>query len=56
MKALVFLMTLVFWGSFHQDQSVDPLLTEEMVAGLPLVKQPKAPCKTQFPLYLDKDK
>ncbi len=43
-------------GSFSQSQSVDPLLTEDMVAELPLAKQLKAPCKTQFPLYSDKDK
>ena len=29
---------------------------EDMIAELPLVKRPEAPCKTQFPLYSDKDK
>ena len=56
MKVLAFLLILLLMDSFSQSQSVDPLLTEDMIAELPLVKRPEAPCKTQFPLYSDKDK
>ena len=56
MKVLSFILILIFMGFVNQSQSVDPLLTEDMIAGLPLVKQPEVPCKTKFPLYPDKDK
>jgi TonB family protein len=56
MKVLAFLLMLLCMSFFSQSQSVDPLLTEDMVAGLPLVKQPRLPCKTKYPLYSDNNK
>jgi hypothetical protein len=55
MRVLSFLLIPIFIGFVGRSQSVDPLLTADTLAGLPLVKQPKVPCKTQFPLYSDKD-
>ena len=56
MRVLALLTILLFTGSFNQSQSVDPGLTADMVAGLPLIKHATAPCKSTFPLYSDKDK
>jgi TonB family protein len=55
MKVLCLLLIQSVISFVGQSQSVDPLLTEDMVAALPLIKQPKVPCKSQFPLYSDTD-
>ncbi len=55
MKILAIMATLFCMCAFIQSQSVDPLLTEDMITALPLVKQPGIPCKTKFALYSDKD-